>query len=677
MSETLLKSGKAEVINNNTVFALDIGTRSVIGAVLKQEGDNLKVLAQHITEHESRAVYDGQIHHIGRVADAVTRVKSALENKLGIKLTGVAIAAAGRSLRTKIVRVDQDIDPGMEIDHLLCRALENDGIKKAHSELKNEIGDEAGDFYCVGYSVVSYYLNGYSIANLEGHRGKTVAVDVLATFLPESVVNSLYSVLTRAGLQPVSLTLEPIAAAAAVIPDSYRLLNLALIDTGAGTSDIAITRDGAIVAYGMVPLAGDEITEAVAECCLADFNTSEKIKRLLISDSDIVYTDVLGIETSVSRDSILEQIKPVLEEITGRVAEELIRLNGGVSPKSVFCVGGGGQVPAFTDKIAEKLGLEKQRVRIRGRDSVSGLLVENDEINGPDGVTVVGIARVAMERMGHDFITITVNGRENRLLYSRELTVYDAMGLIEYSAMDLVGKNGRDLTVIVNGEKRIVYGGLRRPAEIMVNGRRASIKTVLKNGDSIEITRAENGVDATARAGDFLEGHGSISIYCEEKVETLEPEIIINGMPGSPETELKNGDELSIQSIKTVGQLARMKNIDVFSHDIYVNNQPVNFEYLIKDGDRVEYKKKDHIEVKSGGGFQGSGSVDGIRVSVNGKDIFLRGKSDYLFVDIFSQIDIDFVEIRSGSMVNLTLNGNKAGYTDPLSDGDVVEISFK
>jgi hypothetical protein len=339
-------------------------------------------------------------------------------------------------------------------------------------------------------------------------------------------------------------------------------------------------------------------------------------------------------------------------------------------------VGGGGQVPGFTDKIAEKLGLDKQRVRIRGRDSVFGLLVENDEISGPDGVTVVGIARVALERMGHDFITITVNGRENRLLYSRELTVYDAMGLIEYSAMDLVGKNGKDLTVIVNGEKRIIYGGLRRPAEIIVNGNRASIKTVLKNGDSIEMDKAQNGADATARAADFLDGYGSISIYCDDRVETLEPEIIINGIPGTPEAELKNGDEINIQAVKTVGQIARMKNVDVFNHAIYVNNLPVNADYLLKDGDRVEFKKKDLFETVENDGLRVSGAIDGIKVSVNGKEVALRGKSNYLFVDIFNHIDIDFAEIRSGTKVNLLLNGNRAGYTDPLNDGDVVEITF-
>jgi len=670
---------KMEISEKNTIFALDIGTRSVIGAVVRQEGASLRVLAQHITEHESRAVFDGQIHHIGKVTEAVTRVKNALEEQLGVNLTRVAIAAAGRSLKTKMVRVEQDVDPAMEIDYMLCRALENDGIKKAHDELKNEIGSEAEDFYCVGYSVVSYYLNGYSIANLEGHRGNNIAVDVLATFLPASVVNSLYAVLGRAGLEPVSLTLEPIAAAAAIIPESFRLLNLALVDTGAGTSDIAVSREGAIVAYGMVPQAGDEITESVAEGCLADFNTAEKIKRNLMHVEEISYTDVVGVEATVPSEVVLENIGPVLESITDKIAGEIIRLNGGSPPKSVFCVGGGGQVPTFTDRVADKLGLDRQRVRLRGRDSIAGLIADQDGVSGPDGVTVVGIARVALERVGHDFITITVNGRENRLLYSREINVSDAMRLIEFSAVDLVGKNGRDLTVTVNGEKKIIYGGLRHPAGILVNGEKASIKTVLKNGDVVEIVKAENGEDATACAGDFAEDHGGISVYCNGRVETLEPVIIVNGLPAGHETVLKEGDDIAVQAVKTAGQLARMKYIDLPAHVIYVNDDPVDASYMLKDGDRVEFKKKDHsgeVTRENEHGTSG-GTVGGIKITVNGNDVLLRGKRDYIFIDIFNHVEIDLTAIRPGCAVNLLLNGNRAGYTDTVKNGDIVEISFK
>jgi cell division ATPase FtsA len=96
-------------------------------------------------------------------------------------------------------------------------------------------------------------------------------VEVLATFLPRVVVESLYAVVARAGLEVASLTLEPIAAMNVSIYSSLRLLNLALVDIGAGTSDIALTKDGTVFAFAMASVAGDEITEKIAEVLLLDF----------------------------------------------------------------------------------------------------------------------------------------------------------------------------------------------------------------------------------------------------------------------------------------------------------------------------------------------------------------------------------------------------------------------
>ncbi len=76
------------------------------------------------------------------------------------------------------------------------------------------------------------------------------------------VVEGLYSVILKSNLQVDNITLEPIAAINVAIKEELRLLNLALVDIGAGTSDIAITKDGKIIAYAMTSTAGDEITEA-------------------------------------------------------------------------------------------------------------------------------------------------------------------------------------------------------------------------------------------------------------------------------------------------------------------------------------------------------------------------------------------------------------------------------
>ena len=117
--------------------------------------------------------------------------------------------------------------------------------------------------------------------------------DLIATFLPDDVVDGLYKAVEIAGLTVANLTLEPIAAIAVAIPEKYRMLNMALVDVGAGTSDISITQGGSIVAYGMIPMAGDSMTDLLVQHCLTDFDMAEHIKRSALTDDLIEYTDII------------------------------------------------------------------------------------------------------------------------------------------------------------------------------------------------------------------------------------------------------------------------------------------------------------------------------------------------------------------------------------------------
>ena len=84
------------------VFGLDIGTRSIVGTVgYRQDDGRFVVVAQCGKEHETRAMLDGQIHDIGRVARTVKAVKEELERQIEGPLSEVCIAAAGRVLKTE------------------------------------------------------------------------------------------------------------------------------------------------------------------------------------------------------------------------------------------------------------------------------------------------------------------------------------------------------------------------------------------------------------------------------------------------------------------------------------------------------------------------------------------------------------------------------------------------
>ena len=88
---------------NNLVFALDIGTRSIIGMVGRLQDDRVNILAVEKAEHTGRAMVDGQIENIDKVAALAGEVKKRLEKQLGVELKRGSIAAAGRGLRTQRV----------------------------------------------------------------------------------------------------------------------------------------------------------------------------------------------------------------------------------------------------------------------------------------------------------------------------------------------------------------------------------------------------------------------------------------------------------------------------------------------------------------------------------------------------------------------------------------------
>ena len=375
------------------VFGLDIGTRSIVGTVGYRTGERFHVAAQCIREHETRAMLDGQIHDIHKVGTTINEVKIHLEEKIGRKLKDVCIAAAGRVLRTVTTHVEHEFSGDKEIDGEDIYALDSMGVEKAYEEFL-ETNDTEMKFYCVGYSVVRYYMNQYPIGNLEGHKAKSIGADIIATFLPDDVVDGLYKAVGLAGLEVVNLTLEPIAAIQVAIPEMYRMLNIALVDVGAGTSDISITKDGSIVAYGMIPIAGDALTEVIAKHCLVDFKTAEKIKREAGEKESIEYKDIMGLTQTISREKIAEVSLPVIRNMTKLVADKIKELNGDKSVSAVFVVGGGGRLQGYTESLAEELDIQKERVAVRGEEVMQQIaFYEEDARKDSLMVTPIGICQ--------------------------------------------------------------------------------------------------------------------------------------------------------------------------------------------------------------------------------------------------------------------------------------------
>lgn len=652
------------------IFSLDIGTRSVIGAAGIVRDKKLNIIAESYMEHKERSMIDGQIHDINLVADAVAKVKKDIEAKVGFELKNVAIAAAGRFLRTITVKSEMSLDSEKEITRDTIRSLELTAVKKAEQEVMNESN---GKLYCVGYSVKNYYLNGYVISNLLYHKAEEIAAEIIATFLPRSVIESLYSVIDKVGLNVISLTLEPIAAIEAAIPSNLRLLNLALVDIGAGTSDIAISSKDSICAYGMVPLAGDEVTEAIAQNYLVDFNTAERIKRECGIKDNVTYIDIMGLENEVTSEEVNSVINPVVNKIADEIAIKIIDLNGGKSPNAVFLVGGGAHTPNIRELIAEKLNIPLQRLGIKGVEAVKDCVCDGVDY-GSAGVTVLGIALISIKQLGHDFIDVTLNGSVISLFNSHKHTVMDVLLQSGVNPKLLMGKNGKNIRFELNGIKRLAFGTLATGSEITINGLRKNLDSEVWENDKIEVKFACDGKDAEPKIKDFITELYSISFYMNDAITSIEPIAYVNNDIESPDYTINEGDMLNIIYIKTIDDFRRyiLKDDSELKKDDII----LKGDYIIKDGDKIYSSIKSEPLDEAAAEIIVENSVESskksINVIVNDERILLNGKEKYIFIDIFDYIEFD-LSIPRGNLI-LVLNGEKAGYYDILKDGDIIKI---
>lgn len=488
---------------NNTLFALDIGTRSVVGLIVEPLEDKFQIKDCYILEHTERSMLDGQIHDVLAVAEVIERIKQHLSQKHG-PLKEVAVAAAGRSLKTKRVRFELPIShlPVLTRDDVLT--LEFSAVQKAQAELAQELNEtDITRYYCVGYSVVNYHLDEEIIGNLIDQRGTNASVDVIATFLPRVVVDSLLAALKRSGLEMKALTLEPIAAIHVLIPTTMRRLNIALVDIGAGTSDIALTEDGSITAYGMVPTAGDEITDALMNAFLLDFPVAEEVKRHLHHQETVQFHDILGMEHEVSTDQVIAAIESEIESLAKQIAHKILELNS-KAPQAVMLIGGGSLTPTLPTKVAQHLGLPANRVAVRGADAIKQFVGEHPLLNGPAFVTPVGIA-LAAHSQPIRYVTVTINDTQVRLFDLRKMTLGDALLAAGMDIKRLHGRPGLAMSVSVNGRLKIIPGEHGTSPSILINGLSGSLDSLISDGDTISVVSGKDGKEATAVAHDLID----------------------------------------------------------------------------------------------------------------------------------------------------------------------------
>lgn len=567
---------------DDVIFALDIGTRTVVGVLAKKTSEGCRVIDMETVVHEKRSMSDGQIEDIRSVANDIKRVKNLLENRHRIQLTRVYVAAAGRALKTLRASYEYKLSSGdLPISHTEVKAAELDAVRRAVNDFSAK--NEGMQYYCVGHGIISTTLDGFKVSKPEGHRGERLLTEIICAFLPSFVVDSLYSALEPARLEAVGLTLEPIAAMNAVVPPELRLINLALCDIGAGTSDVAVSRDGSIIAYSMATTAGDEITETLMRELLVDFDTAERIKTS--DEKQISYKNILLIDSTVTRERIDEIIKPAAEDLAKIIAEEIIEANT-TPPQAVFLVGGGCKLKGLAKLVAEKLRIDPSKVITGSGGNLRGLIIPEGLTLGAEHSTPMGIAISAGDGVPYDFTAISVNGKKLRSSENITRKVSELMEFVKLTPEDLSAKAGRDMSFTLEGEKITLKGSPAKPSSIMINGKPADLDSTAVKGDVVEIIPAENGADGAAHLSDYFDFNTvrSFTVNLFGNKLRAGKYIVQNGREITVDRVIHDGDVIFSVEIHTLGELLARNNITA---SVLLNDAPSEPNMILRSGDVI------------------------------------------------------------------------------------------
>ncbi|MCA3250758.1 MAG: cell division protein FtsA [Pseudomonadota bacterium] len=250
-----------------------------------------------------------------------------------------------------------------------------------------------------------FVIDGHEVKEPIGMSGSRLEVRVHIVTGAQSAAENILKCVRRCGLEVERLALNPSASAAATVTDDEKSLGVAVVDIGAGTTDVQIYADGSVRHTAVIPIAGDLITSDIAMALRTPTRDAEEIKvehgvakQLLADPAQQLEVPGLGDRQPrlLSRQALAGVIEPRVEEIFSLV-HQVIRDSGyeELLSSGIVLTGGSAVMPGMVE-LGEDMFLKPVR---RGNPTYAGALY--DMVANPRSATVMGLleeARLARAR---------------------------------------------------------------------------------------------------------------------------------------------------------------------------------------------------------------------------------------------------------------------------------------
>ena len=366
------------------VVGIDVGTSKVCTLIARVEnGNNIKVIGVGI--EPAKGLRKGTVTDINAVSESIARSVEKAERTSGYEITGAIVNLAGTQVSSTISKGAVGISGRVIDQEDVFRALDSaQAIAVPHNR-----------------EIIHVIQRGFNIDGQEGisqpigMHGYRMEVEAHIITSAASTMENLRQCVSMAGIEVTQFVLNPLASSEAILSETEREMGVAVIDLGAGTTDIAIYVKGDVFHANVLPVGGNHITSDIALGLRLPMDVAEEVKlqhgyAILdeIEEDDAFNIVAFGSEqaTKVQRTELVNIIEARAEEILMMVQQEIKRSGyDAMLPAGIVLTGGGAQLPGIRDLAANILNLP---VRVARPEKMVGM---TDQISSPAYATSVGL----------------------------------------------------------------------------------------------------------------------------------------------------------------------------------------------------------------------------------------------------------------------------------------------
>ena len=385
----------------NMIVGLDIGTSKVVAIVgeVNEEG-GLNIVG--IGRHKSRGLKKGTVVNIESTVQSIQRAVEEAELMAGCQIHSVYAGIAGSHIKGMnshgIVAIrDKEVYPA-DIDRVIdaAQAVAIPADQKVLHILPQEyiIDSQEG------------------VKEPLGMSGVRLEAKVHLVTCATNAAQNIEKCIRRCGLETDEIILEQLASSYSVLTEDEKELGVCLIDIGGGTTDIAIFTEGAIRHTGVIPIAGDQVTNDIAMALRTPTEHAEELKikyacalSQLASHDEMIKVPSVGERAprELSRHSLAEVVEPRYDELFHLIQAE-IRQSGfeDLLAAGLVFTGGTSKMEGVAELAEEIFHMP---VRIGMPYEVNGLV---DIVRNPTYATGVGLLMYGMKQQ------LEGEGREQR-----------------------------------------------------------------------------------------------------------------------------------------------------------------------------------------------------------------------------------------------------------------------